>query len=163
MRIKSQSIGTLETLRPQPKVKRLDPRAKLPTRGTARSAGLDLYALETHELSSFVVTKVRTGIAIAVPPGYEAQVRGRSGLTSRGIFVELGTIDSDYRGEVSVMMWATERNTSGYDVYYGPTKVDAGDRIAQLVIAPVWTGDLTEVDELDDTERGAGGFGSTGR
>jgi dUTP pyrophosphatase len=139
------------------RVQRLDHRAKLPTRGTDGAAGLDLYALEDVVLTPGHVHKVRTGVAIEVPSGFEAQVRGRSGLTSRGVFVELGTIDSDYRGEVGVMMHAY--HSEGLRVQF----IRSGDRIAQLIVAPAPRFNVVEVDELSSTERGAGGFGSTGR
>ena len=145
------------------RVKRIDPRAKLPTRGTDGAAGLDLYALEDVVLTPGRVHRVRTGVAIEVPRGYEGQVRPRSGLTSRGVFVELGTIDSDYRGEVGVMMHAYATDTGGYDAWYGHPGVAAGDRVAQLIIAPAPRFEPVEVEELTETQRGEGGFGSTGR
>ncbi len=145
------------------RTKRLDPRAKLPSLGSDGAAGLDLYALEDVVLTPGRVHKVRTGVAIEVPRGYEAQVRGRSGLTSRGVLVELGTIDSDYRGEVGVMMHAYPIDTGGCDVWYGHPRVQAGDRIAQLIIAPAPRFEPVEVEELTETQRGEGGFGSTGR
>jgi dUTP pyrophosphatase len=99
---------------------------------------------------------IPTGIRVAVPPGYEMQIRPRSGLALKnGITVanSPGTVDSDYRGEVKVML----TNTSSYMFPVNP-----GDRIAQAVIAPVARATIEEVAELDETERGAGGFGSTG-
>lgn len=93
------------------------------------------------------------GFAFEVPAGYELQVRPRSGLSAKGIAVTLGTVDSDYRGEVRILL----HNHSGE-----PYTVSSGDRIAQGVIAPVWQADLEEVEELTPTERGANGFGSTG-
>jgi dUTP pyrophosphatase len=148
------------------RIRRLDPRAKLPTYGSEQAAGLDLYALEDVALTPGRVHRVRTGIAIEIPPGFEGQVRGRSGRTESGVFVELGTIDSDYRGEVGVLMHAflIER----WDEFYGCASFmlqdfKAGDRIAQLVIAPVPRWRVVEVESLSETARGGGGFGSTGR
>lgn len=142
------------------RVRRLDPRAKLPTYGTDGAAGLDLYALDDVTLIPGRVYKVRTGIALEIPPGYEGQVRGRSGLTSRGVCVELGTVDSDYRGEVGVMMHALPGDC-GCELCN--EKIKAGDRIAQIIIAPVPRWRVVEVDELSETARGEGGYGSTGR
>lgn len=158
-----EPVTTVHHLPIDLRVRRLDTRAKLPTYGSDQAAGLDLYALEDVTLTPGRVHRVRTGIAIEVPPGFEAQVRGRSGLTSRGVFVEIGTIDSDYRGEVGVLMHAYPIDTGGYDLWYGHPAVKAGDRIAQLVIAPVPRWRVVEVEELSETARGAGGFGSTGR
>lgn len=143
-------------------VRRLDPRAKAPTYGSECAAGLDLYALEDVTLTPWRVHRVRTGIALEIPPGFEGQVRGRSGLTSRGVFVELGTVDSDYRGEVGVLMRGSPLDEQGR-VYLEGVGLRAGDRIAQLVIAPVPRWRVVEVDALGETERGDGGFGSTGR
>lgn len=151
------------------RVRRLDPRAKLPTYGSECAAGLDLYALEDVTLTPWRVHRVRTGIAIEIPPGFEGQVRGRSGLTSRGVFVELGTVDSDYRGEVGVLMHAfveTHDRASRKNAARGGercARIKAGDRIAQLVIAPVPRWRVVEVEALSETARGVGGFGSTGR
>jgi dUTP pyrophosphatase len=145
------------------RIHRLDPNAKLPTYGTDGATGLDLYALENVTLTPGSVHKVRTGIALEIPPGYEGQVRPRSELTSRGVFVDLGTIDSDYRGEVCVLMHAYPIDTCGLAVWPGHQQVKAGDRIAQLVIAPVPRWRVVEVDALSETARGDGGFGSTGR
>lgn len=169
---KGEPVTTVHHLPLDLRVRRLDPRAKLPTYGTDGAAGLDLYALEDVTLTPWRVHKVRTGIALEIPPGYEGQVRPRSGLTSRGVFVELGTVDSDYRGEVGVMMHAYERTQHSEPGFY-PVKFDviwesynyvnAGDRIAQIIIAPVPRWRVVEVDELSETARGEGGYGSTGR
>ena len=147
------------------RVRRVDPRAKLPNYGSECAAGLDLYALEDVTLTPWRVHRVRTGIALEIPHGFEVQVRGgRSGLTSRGVLVELGTIDSDYRGEVGVLMHAYVESP-----HYGThderrcARVAAGNRIAQLVIAPVPRWRVVEVEALSETARGDGGYGSTGR
>lgn len=132
----------------------------LPRRETEGAAGLDLLAAlaanEPMEIASGAYALVPTGLKIAIPAGYEAQVRPRSGLAFRhGITVlnAPGTIDSDYRGEIGVIL-----------VNHGPKpfKVERGMRIAQLVFARVEPARLFATKELDGTERGAGGFGSTG-
>lgn len=141
------------------RVKRLDPRATLPAYQSERAAGLDLSAClaEPVTIDPGRIVLIRTGIAIAVPPGYEAQVRPRSGLASKhGISMPNapGTIDADYRGEVLVPVINHGRE---------PFTVTHGMRIAQMVIAPVAHARVAEVDSLDETRRGAGGFGSTGQ
>ena len=126
----------------------------LPSYQTTGSVGMDLYA--AHDLDVMPVPRlVGTGIAIEIPDGYEAQVRPRSSLSMRGCFLAnpIGTIDQDYRGEIKVGFWS----------YIGHTLILRGDRIAQLVISPVVRAELVEVDELSDTDRGSGGFGSTGK
>jgi len=130
----------------------------LPTRATPGSAGFDLHAAVEDELVLAPGDRalVPTGFAIAVPPGHEAQVRPRSGLALRhGIVLPNapGTIDADYRGEVRVIVM-----NAGEE----PFRVKRGDRIAQLVVAPVSMASFREVDALPDTERGSGGFGHTG-
>ena len=148
--------GRLGALR----VRRLRAAAQLPTRGSELSSGLDLYA-DLSELGgslnlSQMPQPVPTGIACAPPPGYEIQIRPRSGLTRRGVEIGWGTVDADYRGELLVSMSLRGPSGRGY-------RVNHGDRIAQLVVAPVALTAVEEVDELDDTARGSGGFGSTGR
>jgi len=130
----------------------------VPAPATAAAAGCDLAAAVDHELVLAPGQRalVPTGFAIALPEGYEAQVRPRSGLALKhGIIVpnSPGTIDADYRGEVCVIM----ANRGG-----APFVVRRGMRIAQMVVAPVAQADLEIVDELDDTARGPNGFGSTG-
>ncbi|MFM9995346.1 MAG: dUTP diphosphatase [Phycisphaerales bacterium] len=145
--------------RPRLRVKRLDPRATLPAYQSALAAGMDLAAClgEAITIDPGRIALIRTGLAIAVPPGYEAQVRPRSGLsTKHGISMPNtpGTIDADYRGEVIVPVINLGREAF---------TVTHGMRIAQMVIAPVAHAAVEEVGELDATDRGAGGFGSTGR
>lgn len=131
----------------------------LPSYATEHSAGMDLLAAvkENVTLAPGARTLVPTGLSIALPDGYEAQIRPRSGLAFKhGISLTNtpGTIDADYRGEISVIL-----------INHGKTAftVTRGMRIAQLVVAPVRTVMLEEKENLDDTARGAGGFGSTGR
>lgn len=132
----------------------------LPAYETALAAGMDLRAaVPDHEpliLKPMARAMVPTGLAFAVPPGFEAQVRPRSGLAAKAGITCLntpGTIDADYRGEVKVILI----NLGEEDFV-----IRRGDRIAQLVIAPVASASWLEVESLETTERGAGGFGSTG-
>lgn len=128
----------------------------LPAYATAGAAGMDVVAAEDLTLAPGGRHAVATGFAIAIPDGYEVQVRPRSGLALKHGVTCLntpGTIDSDYRGEVKVIL---------ANLGAEPFAIARGDRIAQLVPAPVLRADLNEVAELDDTARGSGGFGSTG-
>ena len=129
----------------------------LPAYSTPGSAGMDVVAAEDLDLAPGARHAVATGFKVAIPEGYEIQVRPRSGLALKhGISVPNtpGTIDSDYRGELRVIV-----------INHGaePFPIRRGERIAQLVPALVTQAGFDEVDELDDTHRGAGGFGSTGR
>jgi dUTP pyrophosphatase len=133
------------------------PPLELPSYQTAGSAGLDLRADEACTLAPGERRMVATGIAVQLPPGHEGQVRPRSGLALRhGIAMvnAPGTIDEDYRGEVGVILVNLGRE---------PFEVSRGDRIAQFVVAPVVRVEVEAVEELSDSSRGAGGFGSTGR
>ncbi len=130
----------------------------LPAYETAGSAGMDLRAAVEAPMALAPGERglVPTGLSVAIPQGYEAQVRPRSGLALKSGITCLntpGTIDADYRGEVSVLLI-----NHGSEAF----EIKRGDRIAQLVIAPVTQGRLVEVGELDETSRGAGGYGSTG-
>jgi dUTP pyrophosphatase len=139
------------------RVRRLDPRAVLPTRAYVGDAGLDLYALDDGVLGPGERASVRTGIAVEIPEGQAGLVLPRSGLARRhGISVvnAPGLIDAGYRGEVEVLLLNTDRSSS--------FPIAAGDRIAQLVIVSVQTPHVLEVDELALSERGSGGFGSSG-
>lgn len=160
------------------------PKARKPTRATEGAAGFDLYACEPVLVQPGRTASVRTGVCLAMPErvevtrpgpdtlanllssfaggprfdvgyfGVEAQVRGRSSLAFKhGVLGHVGTIDSDYRGEIGVLLL----NTSGRTY-----AVRVGDRVAQLVFAPVLLPELVEVEELPETARGSGGFGSTG-
>ena len=134
-------------------VKKIRPNAKLPKYQTPGASGMDLHAYESGYLRPGEQKKVSTGIAMAIPAGFEGQIRPRSGLSMRGITCHMGTIDSDYRGEMSVVLMNIGSKMFSWS---------AEDRIAQLVIAPVKQVVLNEVDELDSTIRGEGGFGHTG-
>lgn len=138
-------------------VKMLDERATLPTRGTSAAAGMDLYALEETAIAAGETVLVHTGIALAIPEGYGGFIYARSGLaTKRGLAPanKVGVIDADYRGEIMVALHNHGKSTQ---------TVAGGERVAQLVIAPVLMAELSLTDTLPDTERGESGFGSTGR
>lgn len=145
---------------PEMKICRLDPAAILPTYATAGSAGADLYALPVGDpvvVGPGETAFLRTGLAAAIPAGYVGLIFARSGLAcKRGLAPanKVGVIDSDYRGE-----WMIALHNHGDT----PQIVNPGDRIAQFVLVPVLTPLMAEVDSLDETARGEGGFGSTGR
>ena len=138
-------------------IQRLHPQAQLPkyAHGPDEDAGLDLVAVEAAQLDPFHPVLVPTGLSIALPPGYEAQVRPRSGLALKGVLVanSPGTIDPGYRGEIKVIL--VNVTTQAYTV-------KAGDRIAQMIIARYESIEWEE-SELPESQRGAGGFGSSGR
>lgn len=128
----------------------------MPDYATAGAAGMDICAAEAVTILPGKRHAVATGLAFAIPEGYEVQVRPRSGLALKHGITCLntpGTIDSDYRGEVKVVLANLGSKSFAIEV---------GDRIAQIVVAPVMRGVMTEVKSLDDTVRGSGGFGSTG-
>jgi len=138
-------------------LKRLSQRSIIPTYMTGGSSGMDLYSAEEKIIPPGKWEVISTGIAVEIPYGYEGEVRSRSGLAKNyGVFVlnSPGTIDSDYRGEVKVILM---------NLGDEPFKVNVGDRIAQLVISPVVRAEVIEVEELSSTERNDGGFGHTGR
>ncbi len=136
--------------------------AKMPERATPGSAGMDLYAVESVALYPGEARAVATGLKMAIPPGYEGQIRSRSGLSLKNIVVANapGTIDSDYRGEVKVILQNTKNTTEPLLAEHTP--IVKGTRIAQLVIAAVPEISLEAGKVDDDTVRGEGGFGSTG-
>lgn len=144
---------------PRVQIKKLRPDAIVPRYMTAGAAGLDLSAALDAPIEIAVGGRVAipTGLAIKLPDGYEGQIRPRSGLArEHGVTLvnAPGTIDADYTGPLIVLL-----------INHGdrPVRIESGQRIAQLVIAPVVQAELAEVDELPSTARGAGGFGSTGR
>nr|WP_255550076.1 dUTP diphosphatase [Corynebacterium sp. TAE3-ERU2] len=139
------------------KIKRLDPDLPLPTRAHRGDAGVDLYAADSLTLAPGERALINTGIALALPLGYVGLIHPRSGLGAKhGVSVvnTPGTIDADYRGEIKVCLINHDRHES--------FAVTRGMRIAQLVIQKVELVDFEEVEELDDTVRGTGGYGSTG-
>lgn len=136
---------------------KLDPRAQVPTYGSAAAAGADLYALKGAEIPAGETVLIGTGIALEIPEGYAGLIYARSGLASkRGLAPanKVGVIDADYRGEILVALHnhGAESRT-----------VSEGERIAQLVVTPFLRVDFLESESLSDTDRGAGGFGSTGK
>ena len=134
--------------------KKLDSNATLPTRGSPLAAGLDLYALDGVRLNSKERSLVRTGLAVAIPEGYYGRIAPRSGLaTKQGIDVLAGVIDADYRGEIQCLLY----NTADEAV-----DLPAQTKICQLIIEKIITPAAEWIEELTDTTRGAGGFGSTG-
>lgn len=137
-------------------VKKLDKEGKIPVYSSEEAAGADLHSVEEVTIQPGERKLVRTGIAIELKPGFQAEVRPRSGLALKhGITVvnTPGTIDSDYRGEIGVIL-----------INHGdkPFEIKVGDRIAQLVIMPVILGDFSWTSALTESARGEGGFGSTG-
>ena len=140
-------------------IKKLDEKAIIPTYGSAAAAGADLYACADSDITieAGATVLVHTGVAMAIPEGYVGLIFARSGLaTKRGLAPanKVGVIDSDYRGEIMVAL----HNHSG-----SAQTVSHGERIAQIVFMPYAAASFDVVDELDATERGTGGFGSTGK
>ena len=142
------------------KFKRLEENRDLPLPGyeSEDSSGMDIRAAVKEELTlnPGEIRLIPTGLAVAIPQGYEGQVRPRSGLALEhgiGMVNSPGTIDSDYRGEIGIIVinWGQR-----------PFKIKRGDRIAQIIIARAYQADITEVDDLDSTQRGGGGFGHSG-
>lgn len=143
---------------PTLRIKKLYRHARFPLCATEGASGLDLFACIKEEEGRIVLQDkpklIGTGIAVEVPRGYDAQVRPRSGLSAKGVMVALGTVDSDYRGEVMVTMYVLGQGNS--------FEIKHGDRIAQLVIGKLADLPMAVADELTPTERGAQGHGSTG-
>lgn len=135
-------------------VKKLSQHARLPTRGTEYSAGYDLYSPVDCILYRRTRTLIKLDIAVRFLNGHYAQIKPRSSLAIKGIDTGAGVIDSDYRGNIGVLLF----NHSENDI-----PINKGDRIAQMVLIRISTPDVVEVDELDDTQRGEGGYGSTGK
>ena len=140
----------------QLKIKKLSPTAQLPSYAHPGDAGLDLFALEAQAIAPGEAQLIRTGIALELPPGMEAQVRPRSGLALKHSITVLnspGTVDAGYRGEVGVVLI-----NHGHETF----QVTTGMKIAQMVINAVIQAQVVEVESLSDSARGAGGYGSTG-
>ncbi|KAI9258216.1 dUTPase-like protein [Phascolomyces articulosus] len=143
------------TVMPRLLVKRLSDNAKIPTRGSASAAGYDLYSAADTVIPAQGKIIVPTDLSIAVPEGCYGRVAPRSGLAAKHFLdTGAGVIDADYRGPVGVVMF----NFSKVDY-----QVKQGDRVAQLVLERIYTPEVVEVEDLDETDRGAGGFGSTGQ
>lgn len=142
--------STLNLLR----FKQLDQRAVLPKRGSALAAGLDVCAIESLEIAPKQRVMARTGLAVAIPQGFYGRVAPRSGLAAKnGLDVLAGVIDSDYRGEVCCLLYNTGDET---------INLPAGSKICQLIVEQIITPEAKWATDLDETARGAGGFGSTG-
>ena len=138
-------------------VKKLNENAKLPVYGSAFAAGADLYAAESVKIGAGETKFVHTGIAVELPAGTVGLIYARSGMACKQDLApanKVGVIDSDYRGEIIVAL-----HNHGREV----RKIEAGDRIAHFVITPYYTAEFTEAEDLSDTVRGDGGFGSTGK
>ncbi|HEV8186268.1 MAG TPA: dUTP diphosphatase [Pyrinomonadaceae bacterium] len=143
-------VTTLNTLR----FKQLDPRAVLPKRGSASAAGLDVCSIEDLEIEARQRVMAKTGLAVAIPQGFYGRVAPRSGLAAKnGLDVLAGVIDSDYRGEVCCLLYNTGDET---------INLPAGSKICQLIVEQIITPEAEWATDLDETARGAGGFGSTG-
>lgn len=134
-------------------IQRMTETAKFPTRATEWAAGLDLYADEDKAIPEYSRDWVKTGLAVALDPYHVGQIWPRSGLAGHGLDTSAGIVDSDYRGELKVLLCngTPHRKT-----------VHRGDRVAQLLVMPIAQPTLVEVDGLSETVRGADGFGSTG-
>ena len=136
------------------RIKKTHPEAVIPKYATEGSAGFDLVTVEDIVIDPGETKLVRTGLAFEVPRGHELQIRPRSGISLRTkLRVILGTVDSDYRGEIGVIVDNIGNESE---------LITKGTRIAQGVVSPISVANMVEVDELSQTERGAGGFGSTG-
>jgi dUTP pyrophosphatase len=143
-------VTTLNSLR----FKQLDPRAVLPKRGSASAAGLDVCSIEDLEIEARQRVMAKTGLAVAIPQGFYGRVAPRSGLAAKnGLDVLAGVIDSDYRGEVCCLLYNTGDET---------INLPAGSKICQLIVEQIITPEAEWATDLDETARGAGGFGSTG-
>ena len=136
------------------KIKKIHPEAKTPIYASEGAAGCDFYSLNEVILESGMTAKVSTGICVEIPKGFYLRIDDRSGLAIKGIHKVGGIIDSDYRGEVFIVLHNTGKE---------PYKIEKHDRIAQGVIMPVHQVSFEEVSELSETARGTGGFNSTGK
>lgn len=135
-------------------VKFLHEDAKLPKRGSESAAGYDLFCIYDFQLPSKHIQKICTGVAIAIPSGFYGRIAPRSSLGSKGVIIHGGVVDADYRGEIIVIL----QNNSNQTMHFSK-----GDKIAQLILECITTPELEVVEDLDDTDRGVSGFGSTGR
>ena len=137
-------------------VKKLSENATIPTQGTSFAAGYDLYAAEDAVIVCGTRKLIKTNISMEITPGYYGRIAPRSGLAYKnGIDVLAGVIDSDYRGDIGVILYNTDKNID--------FTVKKGDRIAQIIFEACYTATLNNVDNLDNTLRQSGGFGSTGK
>lgn len=148
------------------KIKKLREDAILPTYGHLGDACFDLYAVEDTILYAFSACMVHTGLVVEIPVGWEMQVRPRSGLATAGVLIPNSpcTIDSGYRGEIMTpLLFIPDRQKVAPVAMFGAyTRITKGQRYAQATLKPIYVTNFVEVEELTDTERGDGGFGSTG-
>lgn len=136
------------------KIKKLNPNARIPKRATDGSAGYDLFTIEGGWIGEGQTKLLRTGISLEIPKGYEMVIRPRSGISLKtDLIVMIGTIDSDYRGEIGIIV----KNVGKKGMY-----IQKNSRLAQAVFHKIEHFDFVESEELENTERGSGGFGSTG-
>ena len=131
----------------------IDPGAKMPTRAHPADAGVDLYSRESWCIMPGMAHSFDTGVHMAIPAGYVGMVKSKSGLNVKSGLTSEGVIDSGYTGSIVVKLYNHGKN---------PVMIEPGQKISQLVIMPIITPELTLVDSMEDTERGNGGFGSTG-
>ncbi len=137
------------------KFKRLDPRAVLPTRGTPLSAGLDLFCIEKVRIEAHSRALAHTGLSVAIPEGFYGRLAPRSGLAANhGIDLLAGVVDADYRGEIICLLYNTATEIA---------ELPAGSKVCQLIIEQIVTPEAVWAEELEETQRGAAGFGSTGK
>ena len=136
------------------KIRRIHPEAKLPSYGHKGDAGLDLFSCADYVLGAGEVKAIQTGIKVAIPRGYVGLIWDKSGISLKGVHKLAGVVDAGYRGEVQVVM-INLGNT--------PYEIKKGMKIAQMLIQPISEVEVIEVEDLDDTLRGEGGFGSTGQ
>lgn len=136
------------------KIKKLSPEAVIPSYANPGDAGMDFYANEMVKLGPGERRAISTGISLAIPPGYVGLIWDKSGISSKsGLKVMGGVVDSGYRGEIKIIM---------VNLSPEPCVIEKGKKLAQMLIQPVERRKIIEVEELDDTKRGSGGFGSTG-
>ncbi len=135
------------------KVKRLDPRAELPVRAHSNDAGLDLKCLDNFILPPRTPIKISTGLSFEIEPGFSGIIFDRSSMGFKGVSVLGGVVDSGYTGEVSVILL----NSTDFFI-----KIESGSKIAQMVVLPITTPTVVEIDSIAESSRGSGGFGSTG-
>jgi len=136
------------------KVKKLHPGAKLPIHASEEAAGFDFYAVEDVEISPGETVLVRTGLSFEIPEGFCYQIWDRSGMGAKGVHHFAGLIDSDYRGEIKIVLHNSKKESY---------KIAKGDRVAQGLFLPYFQGEFEEAQELNDTKRGQGAFHSTGK
>lgn len=136
------------------KVKKMSPDAKLPLYGHKGDAGMDLFSSSEYVLQKGEVYAVPTGVKVEIPMGYVGLIWDKSGVSLKGVHRLAGVVDAGYRGEIKVVM---------VNLSQDPFVIDKGMKIAQLLIQPIVEVDVVEVEDLEDSSRGEGGFGSTGK